>query len=187
MAFLFIGKPFLFMEYRLSVEDLVESQMYASTKSDFHKKRRKRSRWLITIFYVIVGVYLIAYENYAPGLSFAIIGIAWYFLYPLYATWRYRSFFKKQTTKFFKDLTEKTLYFTFEANHLVSSDGDNESKVAWKELSAFIEVDHHFFITLNNGNTLVLPKSEIEDKNELIQIFKNKDVDFIQDFNWKFS
>ena len=96
------------LNYQLTNSDFLEYQLYTSSKSETHKKRRKNSRIIIPILFLLYGFYLTKRdENYIGVIVFGITAILWFVFYPMYSKWRYKRHFKKHVEENYKNRINK--------------------------------------------------------------------------------
>ena len=67
------------INYQLTNLDFLEHQLYTSSKSELHKKRRFRSRIIIPILYLVLGFFFANQSGkLGIGIGFAVFGILRY-------------------------------------------------------------------------------------------------------------
>lgn len=176
------------LTYQLSVDDVVESQLYGSAHSDFHIKKRKRSRWLIALLYLALGIMMVyKHPNWTLGISSFAFAIVWYAFYPKYAKWRYKKYFQSMIKSKYSDLIGSDIYMGLDEKGLTSKDSATESAVKWKDIAQLIQLKDHFLVQLSTGQTLIVPMLALKDQQqELTEIFSQKQIEIVDDQNWKF-
>ena len=176
------------INYQLTNSDFLEYQLYASSKSKLHKKRRFQSRVIIPIIYIIFGLYL-ANKNRDNiiGIVFVGVGLLWLVFYPMFSKWRYKRHFTKHVEENYKNRVNKPVEIDFDENSVNAKDFTSESKISGAELKELIETKNHFFIKLTTDLSLIIPKHAIENKEE----FKNRVIklgaEYIDELNWKWK
>ena len=176
------------INYQLSNSDYLTFQLYTSSKSELHKKRRNLSRILIPVIYVLFGIYLVMFSRVVTsGYVFIGLSIVWYALHPFYSRWRYKNHFKKHVEHNYKNRINKPISIEFDKDFIISKDFTSESKISHSELKELIEIDSHFFIALTSDLALIVPKHVVSD----IIAFKKKITDYGADYkdelNWKWK
>ncbi|GAA4303493.1 YcxB family protein [Aestuariibaculum suncheonense] len=176
------------LKYTLSKSDFLEYQLYASSKSKSQKGRRFRSRIIIPIIYVALGLYVGSIdENFAAGLVFAAVGVVWFILYPKYSKWRYKKHFQKHIEEHYASRIDKTVALTIQDNTLITKDFTAETKVNASELNELIELQHHFFIKLTTELALIVPKSAISDLEAFKKELLTLGADYVDDSSWQWK
>lgn len=176
------------LNYKLTSTDFLEYQLYASSKSEYHKKKRRNSRFLIPIIFLIYGIYLtLKDDNYIGILVFGITAILWFIFYPNYSAWRYKKHFKKNVEENYKNRIDKPVEIIFDENSVNAKDFTSESKINGTELKELIETKNHFFIKLTTDLTLILPKHSIENQKELKKRVIELGAVYIDELNWEWK
>ncbi|MEH1009459.1 YcxB family protein [Winogradskyella sp. ECml5-4] len=176
------------LNYQLTNSDFLEYQLYTSSKSELHKKRRFRSRIIIPIIYLVLGIYF-ANKNggYGFGITFASFGILWFAFYPLYSKWRYKNHFKKHVEENYKNRINKPVKIDFDENSVNVKDFTSQSRINGTELKELIEIKDHFFIKLTTDISLIVPKHSIENQTEFKTRVTELGAEYVDELNWKWK
>ena len=176
------------INYKLTNSDFLEYQLYASSKSELHKKRRFRSRIIIPIIYLLFGLYL-AYKNQDKviGIIFIVIAVIWFILHPLYSKWRYKKHFQKHIEENYKNRINKPVEINFDENSLNIKDFTSESKINGTELKKLIETKNHFFIKLTTDLSLIVPKNTVENQIEFKKRVTELGAEYVNELDWKWK
>ena len=176
------------IKYQLTNSDFLEYQLYTSSKSESHKKKRRNHRIIFPIVYFAYGFYLTNKDgNYTGIILFAIISILWFFLYPKYSQWRYKRHFRKHVKENYKNRINKFVEIDFDENFLNAKDYTSESKINGTELKELIETKYHFFIKLTTDLSLIIPKHSIENQTELKNCVTEMGATYIDEINWEWK
>ncbi|WP_400077291.1 hypothetical protein [Winogradskyella sp. R77965] len=137
------------LNYQLTNSDFLEYQLYTSSKSESHKKRRRNNRFIGPIVIILYGLYTIKKdENYAGIIISGILAILWFLFYPKYSKSRYERHFKKHVEENYINRINKPVEIDFDENSVNAKDFTSESKIIGTELKELIETKDHFFIKL---------------------------------------
>lgn len=143
---------------------------------------------ILPIIYAVLAILFISRQNYYLGLVFILLGISWYYLYPLYESKRYVKKYAAIITKSFGDTFPKNVKIEFTEKALSSFDAFGESKTNLKNISEIDETANHYFILLNSGAAYILPKNRIEKINEfqswLDVVLKKYAINWYRDLDW---
>ena len=91
-------------ETKIPTTDFLESQLYNSSTSKLSQRNRFRSRLLIPIIYLILGLLLIFKdEKTVIGLILLIMSVIWYILHPFYSFWKYKRHYLKYIEENYKN------------------------------------------------------------------------------------
>lgn len=176
------------INYQLTNADFLEYQLYTSSKSELHKKRRFRSRIIIPILYLVLGIFF-ANQNgkFEIGIAFVLFGILWFVFYPMYSKWRYKNHFKKHVEENYKNRINKPVEIDFDENSVNAKDFTSESKINGTELKELIETHNHFFIKLTTDLSLIVPKHSIENQAEFKKRVTELGAEYVDELNWKWK
>ena len=177
------------IDYTLSRNDFIKFQLFTASNSETIKKSRRRSRTRIPIIYFILGLILFISGSIVLGLVFIGIGIAWYFLYPVYLKRRYVRHFERHADEHLKNRFGKQVTLNFGDEFIDTTDYIGESKLRTSEITEINEISNYFFIKFSSGESLIIPKPVIQQNNEftqwlLDQVEKLK-INHNTDLNWK--
>ncbi|WP_422858094.1 YcxB family protein [Flagellimonas sp. S174] len=172
------------INYKLTNSDFLQYQLYTSSKSETHKKRRRNSRVVVPILFLLYGFYLTNRdESYGGIIAFGFTSVLWFFLYPKYSKWRYERYFKKHVEDNYKNRIDNTVELDFDENYISTKDFTSESKINGAEIKELIETQNHFFIKLATDLSLIVPKHAVTDQEEL----KKRITDFGANYNNELS
>ncbi|WP_327019373.1 YcxB family protein [Croceibacter atlanticus] len=176
------------INYQLTNSDFLEYQLYTSSKSKSHKKKRLRSRYIVFILYTLLGLYF-AYKNGNNGIGVIIasFGLLWFAFYPMYAKWNYKRHFKKHVEENYKNRISKPVEIDFDENSVNAKDFTSESRINGTELKELIETKDHFFIKLTTDLSLIVPKHSIENQSEFIKRVTELGAEYVDELNWKWK
>jgi len=174
--------------YKLTNSDFLEYQLYTSSKSKSHKKKRFRSRYTVFILYILIGLYF-AYknDNIAIGGIIASFGLLWFAFYPMYAKWNYKRHFKKHVEENYKNRIDKPVDIEFDENSLHIKDFTSQSKINGTELKTLIETKNHFFIKLTTDLSLIVPKHSIENLIKFKKSVTDLGAEYIDELHWEWK
>ena len=176
------------INYQLTNSDFLEYQLYTSSKSELHKKRRFRSRIIVPIIYLLIGLYFAnKNENGAIGIIMAGIGIGWFAFYPMYSKWRYKKHFQKHVEENYKNRINKPVEINFDENSVNAKDFTSESKINGTELKELIETQNHFFLKLTTDLSLIVPKHSIGNQAEFKKRVTELGAEYVDELNWKWK
>jgi hypothetical protein len=169
--------------YQLTEEDLLLNQLYAASQSATLKKRRRYMRWLLVIAYVGIGLFALQNGDWIFGSSVCIVGVLWYFLYPLYAKRNHTNHYKKFIRENQSNLIGQEIELTIENDFIFAKDVMSESKINISAVLKLVELKEHIIISMQ-GSTIVVPKKYIADQEGLKHIFHLKGIQFVDDSRW---
>lgn len=173
------------LNYALTNADFLEYQLYASSKSELHKKNRFRSRIIVAIIYILMGLYFAnKNENIGVAIIMSGIGICWFAFHPMYSKWKYRRHFKKHVEENYKNRIGKPVEIDFNGQSLNTKDVSSVSSINGSELKELIEIKNYFFIKLKMDISIVVPKHAIPNEAEFKQRVINLGAEYVDELNW---
>ncbi|MGG5486029.1 YcxB family protein [Gaetbulibacter sp. PBL-D1] len=177
------------IEYTLNFVDFLEYQLYASSKSELHKKNRNKSRIVIPILYIILGFFILYITKSASAIAFFAFAILWYSFYPLYSKWKYKKHFEKHIKENYKNRIGKKIVLNFdkEVDFIETSDFGTQTKIQDSEFDKLIELKNHYFLRLKSELSLIIPKRAISEQEKFKKLFSDIDLDYINESNWEWK
>ncbi len=176
------------INYKLTNSDFLEYQLYTSSKSESHKKKRRNNRILGPILFLPYGFYLTNKDkNYFALIIFGISSLLWFIFYPKYSSWRYKNHFQKHIEENYKNRIDQPVEIDFYENSLIAKDFTSESKINGSELKELIEIKTHFFIKLGTDSCLIVPKHSIENQAEFKKIVTDLGAKYVDELYWEWK
>ena len=173
------------LEYLLTNVDFLEYQLYTSSKSKLHQKKRFRSRLIIPIIYFLFGLYLSNKNDDKLTLFlFAVVSILWFVFYPKYSKWKYKKHFKKHIEENYKNRINKSVEIIFDDEFIKAKDYTSESKINLSELKELIETKSHFFLKLQTDLSLIIPKHSIDNQEKFVKKVIDYGTKYTDELSW---
>lgn len=175
------------INYSLSQDDFLEYHLYTSSQSELAKKKRQRSRLLLSVGYTAVGTFFLFQEDKNMGLTFILMGFLWFAIQPYYVRYRYKKHVTAHLKESLKGAIDRLISLTIEEDQITTKDGENEAKFAISELSRFVELPRHYFIEVVNSGSVIIPKSSLTNQNKFTDSLKKVGLDFADHSGWKWG
>jgi len=174
------------LEYKLNNSDFLEYQLYISSKSKLHKKNRNKSRIIVPLIYIILGLYLIYIQNFEIGIVFFGIAILWYLFYPLRSKRRYKKHFEDHIKENYKNRIGKKVILEFDSDsdYIESSEFGTQSRINDSEFDKLIELKEHFFLKLKSELSIIIPKRAMDNISEFKKYLTDKNVEYVNELSW---
>src|SRR5690606_4137973 len=173
------------LHYQLTGSDYLEFQLYTASRSEFHKKRRRKLRLIIPVFYILFTLYLYFVNQYVTiALIFLVIGAIWFFIYPLYSRWLYKNHFKKYVKTHYQNRIGKPIEIEFNQKSIVAKDFTSESTIDITKLKELVETKDHFFIKLATDTSLIIPKRELSNHSEFKDKITGYGTAYMNELDW---
>lgn len=160
-------KETMTISYSLNEQDFLTFQLFTASSSKQVKKTRMRTRYLGLVLYLLIALICVLQKNYALSIIFVILGGLWPLLYPIYQRRRYKRFYLNFIRENYKNRFGKNVTLEINNDFLLGKDGANETKTMATELEEVNELNSLILIKLKSGQTLILPKDQIAELDQL--------------------
>jgi hypothetical protein len=151
------------IDYKIDENDFLTHQLFVASKSDRIKKKRQRSRVIVPLIYVAFGVLFFIEDNLPLSIIFFIIGILWFFIYPIWERRHYIKHYKGFIKENYKDRFNRIATLEFNNDFILAKDNGSESKILTTEIDEINEIPSSIFVRLKGGQSFILPKDKIAD------------------------
>ena len=176
------------LNYQLTDFDFLQYQLYQSSISKSHKKRRRYNRIIVSVILLLCGLFLtIRKDDYYALVIYGSIAIAWFICFPFYSTWRYKKHFKKHVEENYKDQINIPTEVNISEGFIYAKDAISESKINGNEIKELIETKDHFFAKLTTNIALIVPKHAITDLDTFRKLITNLGADYVDELNWRWN
>jgi len=171
----------------LKPSDFLTFQLYSSSKSKLQQKNRNKSKYSVSIIYVLLGFFLFLSGEQIFTLIFLIIAILWYLFFPKYNKRRYKKYFEKHISENYQERVNRTSILDFDntKHMLIINEPGLEEKINFSEFKSLIEIPSHFFVKLKNGSTLIIPKQFISKPAVFKKMFSDLGVFYENEIDWE--
>lgn len=177
--------------YKITAEDYLTHQLFNASMNEAIKKQRKRGLILWTSAFFILALVFYLQGNTFLSIYFVAFGIGFFFVYPLYARWIYKRYFKRYINKHFKESDSDNMTLTITEEKIILGNGKEEGKINISEIEKIDEIPTHVFIKLQGGRNLIIPKLKLENKEEFLKICQSiaqeKGLGYNKSLNWKWK
>ena len=158
--------------YKLEEEDYHTHLLFTISKSSSAIKTRARIRLLMSISLLLFA--FISYGNNSGGqtIYFFILAVLSFFLMPFYTRWSYKKTYLKHVRNYYKDRMSEPTTLNFQIDSISISDSQGESTIHYTELYEINELADYYFLKLKSGQSVIIPKKQIENQTELLNTLK---------------
>lgn len=160
------------INFKIEKNDFLIHQLYLASKSQRIKKKRLRSRVLVPIIYIGLGLVFLYGNNYFPMSLVFTFSILWFLFYPVWERKRYINYYKEFIEENYKERLGRISVLTFENDFIDVKEDGIESKIATKEIEEIVEIPSLLLIRFKTGQSFVLPKDKISDLDKLRERLK---------------
>jgi hypothetical protein len=175
------------IEYKIEEQDFLNFQLFAASKSDRINKK-KRNGWIfLTLGSIMAAMYFYFNLNTAMTIYFGIVTVIFGLFYPKYFKWRYKKHYKAYIKENYSKRFGQIETLEFNKDSIYSKDKIGEGKINLSEIETINETDNHFFIKISTGVSLLIPKREVNNIDELRNKFEEIGL-YIEDATkWKWN
>lgn len=180
------------IEYKLDENDFLTHQLYIASTSERIRKKRQRNRVIVPLTYFVIGLFLYILEDKLGLLiTFFIIAIIWYIVYPIWERRHYIGHYRGFIKENYKDRIGRTATLEFTNDFILAKDNGSESKVLTTELEEIIEIPTTILLRLKGGQSIILPKEKISSidilTTKLKELASHLKIRYKLDDNWKWK
>ncbi|MEO3404340.1 hypothetical protein AAFN85_10580 [Mucilaginibacter sp. CAU 1740] len=173
----------------LTASDYLTYQLYTASKSERIKRNRYRSWLILSGCFLILGL---MFYNSIKFYSFYFLGagVISLMFYPFYQRYHYKKHYNKFILDSYKNKIGKEAMIDFQPDYIFSNDTTGEGKIYTSEVCEINEIGTHYFIKAKTGESLILPKSTINDDHfvqKLELIFNNPSIIINREPDWKWK
>ena len=179
----------MILTYPLEQEDFLELQLFVASKSSRIRIQRRLTWLLYSLVFGGLGLIFYFTSNKTVGYYFFALAIVTVIFFPTYLGWYYKRHYSR-----FLDSTIKNRYgivVAIEINDefIETGDAGGVSKIYLRELEEIVGTSRYWFLKLKRGTHLIIPKTKIDNDNEVEIYLKTLccklGVVFTEDLNWK--
>ena len=179
------------LKYSLNENDYLQSQLFIASKTERIKNQRTRS-WIL----ISLGFFSLSYLFSQTDKDFLVyyfigLGILSIFLYPIYQKSYYRKHYQKYIADTLKNRFGELSTITFTDTNIECFDRTDDGKINLTEIEEIFEIMEYFFLRMKSGVSLIIPKSKIENtdnlRTELKTLADKLKVNYTSELNWKWK
>jgi hypothetical protein len=177
------------LEYSLTENDFLQHQLFIASKSNRTRKKRIKSWMIISAVTILLPLFF--YQQHNKFMFYCTLVLAAYtiLLYPRYLRSHYKNHYKKFIADEYKNRVGVKSAISFKDDHIVLVDRTGESKINLSEIATIHETGAYIYVRMKMGDTLIIPKSAMENVPASVMEFNNLadrlNIKFIEELNWK--
>jgi len=179
------------IDYKIDETDFLTHQLFVASKSDRIKRKRQRSKIIVPLIYVGLGLLFLFQDKFSLTIMFFIIGLIWFFIYPLWERRHYIKHYQGFIKENYKDRLGRIATLEFSNDYILAKDNGSESKVLTTELEEICEIPTTIFVRLKGGQSFILPKDKITDfdkvKARLKELANHLKIKYDTDEKWEWK
>lgn len=153
--------------YKLDANDFLQYQLFTASKSDKIAKKRLYGWLIFTLAASIFAIYCYFNNSTSLAIYFGVIASVWGVFYPKYFNWKYVKHYTDFINKHYSNRFGKITTVSFSKGYIIATDESGEGKIKTSEIVNVNETGTHFFITFLSGTSLIMPKRDLQNTEEL--------------------
>ncbi len=177
------------IEYTLTEEDILEYQLYITSKSESIRKKRLISKFAVPALYVLLSIFFFFYDNNQNAILICVfLGALWLLIYPFYSKYKYkRSYLNHIKSKYIDKLDHVDALKLGNNNYFYIVEQGKEGKIKTSDADKLIELKNHFFLQMKKGGAIIIPKTYILNTENFKKIITDLNIHYVDDTNWKWK
>lgn len=174
----------MILEYKIEEQDFLDFQLFTASKSDRINKKKRNGWILLTMGSVVMALYFYLNENVAMTIYFGLVAIACGLFYPKYFRWRYKNHYKTYIQENYSKRFGQVETLEINNDWIFSKDKTGEGKINISEIERVDETNNHFFLKISTGLSMLIPKKQLENVDELRENFEEIGLTVNNETNW---
>ncbi|MDD2798577.1 MAG: hypothetical protein PHV20_08300 [Bacteroidales bacterium] len=179
------------INYKIEENDFLTHQLFLASKSDRVRKKRFRNKVVVTIIYLFMGLVSFISGNIDSAKGSVIIALLWFFLYPLWEKRHYIRHYKSFLRENYEERFGKKVSIEFINDFILIKDNASEGKLLTTEVQEIHEIPSAIYIRLKGGQSIILPKQEIDEienlKDRLNELASFLKIEYNLDEKWEWK
>jgi hypothetical protein len=181
----------MILNYKLDEDDFLTHQLFIASKSERIIKKRQRSKIIVPLIYIALGLFAYSKDDEILAFVFFIFSTLWFFIYPFYEKRRYANHYISFIKENYKERLGRNCTLEITNDYIKAIDNGGELKVLTTELEEIYEIHTTLFIRLNGGQSFILPKNKIDEISELKirlqELAAYLKINYVVDENWEWK
>ena len=174
------------IRYTLTEEDFLQHQLYLASQSPRIRKKEQRAwKWISFAFSALGVLLIISDTGYPAGHVSVLFGFITVLFYPAYVKRKYVDHYRSFIQENYQNRTGYPADIELKEDHLFMKDKTGEGKLNLDELEKLVESQHHFFLRLKTGVSIIFPKDKIKDLASFQQGFQDAHVPIEPELDWE--
>lgn len=173
------------IEYSVYKDDFLAFQLFFSSQSKRVKKSKTFSTFVLSLILIALSIISYLKGNLVLAIYFFVVAILSLLFFP----YLYKKLLKRQLIKFcnenYKNIHLENTILEFDETSIYSKSKMGESRLNISEVEKIDEIEMYFYIKLSNALTLIVPKHQLKNVDELRTKLKSYGIEFNSLLDWK--
>ena len=179
------------INYQLTAEDYLKFQLYTASRSKQVKVRRMLTRIVWPLVFIAIGIYFAVESVWAGAGIMAGIALIWFFVYPMYSRYFYKSHFRKEIKEKYSENLGKELSIEVRSGDLLLTALQGQRVIKYSSITEINDLGSHYLILFDTGTVAVLPigrevgRNVWDDFIKQLALKSGKSIYDKKDWEWK--
>lgn len=177
----------MILEFKIKEQDFLDFQLFTASQSESVNKKKIRGWLLLTLGALVFALYFHLIENLAMTIYCGFVAIVSGLFYPKYFKWRYKKHYETYIKEHYSKRFNQAETIEINSEYIFTKDKIGEGKINLSEIEHIAETASHFFVKISTGHSLIIPKTELKNVNELREKFKAIGLTVKDETNWSWN
>lgn len=171
--------------YTIGEQDLFDWQMYEASRSK-HASKRRRNRWIVIslLLALLTGMSFLTNRT-VLGIYFGSMTLLSALFYPRWQRWLHIRHYRKHIREAYAKRIGTEEHIALDSEYLSTQNESGEGKIKLEAIDRVDETERHFFIYLQAGGAIIVPKSGIETPDELRAGLQDRGIMVHHELDWE--
>lgn len=170
--------------YQIHEKDYLDFQLYTASQGVRFYKKQRNGRYFLTLTSLITAVYFLSIQDWGMLAYFGLAALVFFFFYPRYFKWRQKVHYTKFIRRHYRSLFGESESLEINGKTVNLSNVTGAGQLKASDFTQIIETADHFFAGLKSGSSLIIPKAQLTDPNQLLREFKGLKLTVKADLDW---
>jgi hypothetical protein len=175
------------IEYKINEQDFLDFQMFTASQSKRINQKKKNGWILLIIGSIVFAIYFFLKQDIVVSIYLVLVALACGLFYPKYFIWRYKKHYKVFIKENYSKRFGETEFLEIREDSIFSKDKTGEGKINISEIEKVDETNKHFFLKISTGLSLIIPKDELKNLDEVRTKFQALGLIVNNMTNWKWK
>jgi hypothetical protein len=177
--------------YSLDKTDFLNYQLYTASKSKRIIRNRMRGKIVFPVVCSIIGIWFLFENHFSSAIFFFVMGSIWCIIFPILDGSRHVKHYSRFIEENYSEIFGSAIAFEISNEFILAKENGIESKIETKRILEINEISMNIFIRLMVGQSIILPKSKIDDVErlqiKLREIAAHLNIKYNIEDNWEWK
>lgn len=164
--------------YKVEEKDFLTFQLYHLSQASEFKGRINKQRISVLLLNVALAIFFIVEKKYGLSFLFILIGVTWFFLYPVRVRRTYKTRFENEILDKYQKHFGVEAKFEINDDQLKTADEGGYSEKHFNDILKVVHLPDVTFIIFKNKQTFILPQATTTNFADLVVELDEKATQF---------